>query len=178
MSSAPSRGPWLWPLAIRSLRGPARPEPRRSIDLGRLADLCDGAAGPSRDIDALIAIAVSPSLRSLVSLEPGVWARPDGSRLTAPRYSSSTAAALTLVPDGHEIGFNPRGGGRIEIHDPDRAVEAGWGRNRHFPLAASAAALRARALLDPDQTMADASGQSSRVGARPIAASEGSRQTG
>ena len=108
-------------------------------DLNRLAELCDGAPGPSREIDMRIALAISPDLRQLTGLGP----HPGASTVGAPRYSSSTAAALTLMPDGHWIEFNPRGGGRIEIFGPDSMREIGWGRNSHFPLAASAAALRA-----------------------------------
>ena len=90
-----------------------------------------------------IALAVSQN-----SGQPnGLAAHPGPPEVGAPRYSSSTAAALTLMPDGHWIEFNPRGGGRIEIFGPDSVREIGWGRNRHFPLAASAAALRALAWL-------------------------------
>jgi hypothetical protein len=112
-----------------------------------LADLCDAAAGPSREIDTRIALAVMPYLRLLASIAPGLWAHPDGSRVRAARYSALTAAALTLVPDGHCIEFSPRAGGQVEIPGPDGARAIGWGRNRHFPLAAAAAALRARAWL-------------------------------
>jgi len=51
------------------------------------------------------------------------------------------------VPPAHWIECNPRAGGRIEVFGPDEAAEVGWGRNDHFPLAASAASLRARAAL-------------------------------
>jgi hypothetical protein len=112
-----------------------------------LADLCDAAAGPSREIDMRIALAVTPHLRLLAAIAPGLWAHPDGSRVRAARYSQLTAAALTLVPGGYWIEFSPRAGGQVEIRGPEGAREIGWGRNRHFPLAAAAAALRARAWL-------------------------------
>ncbi|MBA2920506.1 hypothetical protein GON01_02225 [Sphingomonas sp. MAH-20] len=132
--------------------GPARLGSREAADLNAVADLCDGAIGPSREIDTRIALAVSPHLRLLASVAPGLWANPDGSRVRAPRYSSLSAAALTLVPDSHSVEFNPRAGGQVEILGPDGRREIGWGRNRHFPLAAAAAALRARAWLASART--------------------------
>lgn len=131
--------------------GPTRLDWRATVDLNELADLCDAATGPSREIDMSIALAVTPELRLLASVDPGTWIHPDGSRVAAPRYSSLTTAALSLVPESHCIEFSPRAGGQIEIPGPDGEGKIGWGRNRHFPLAACAAALRARARLAADR---------------------------
>jgi hypothetical protein len=154
---------------------PARFGSRGGADLNELADLCDGASGPSRELDTRIALAVTPRLRLLASVAPGIWAHPDGSRVRALRYSSLTAAALTLVPDSHWIEFSARAGGQIEIPGPDGTRAIGWGRNRHFPLAAAAAALRARAWLADRRAEANASdAQSLRVGTGAVAAAEAS----
>jgi hypothetical protein len=174
-----SRAPGFCSAGIWSEGGSSRPSAHDPADFHRLADLCDGASLPSRELDERIALAVSPSLRLLASLEPGVWTHPDGSRVRAPRYSSSTKDALALIPDGHRIACNPRAAGRIEIYRPDGTGEVGWGRNRHFPLAASAAALRARASLeDACAAASGASGQAIQTSARPIVATERSQQTG
>jgi hypothetical protein len=137
----------LWPTGVWTGEGLGQSCGHGLADLHRLANLCDGAAGPSREIDQRIALAVSPSLRLLASVAPGVWAPPDGSHVSGPRYSSSTMATLTLVPGVRWIECNPRAAGRIEICGPDRSGENGWARNGDFPLAASAAALRALAGL-------------------------------
>lgn len=119
----------------------------------RLAEICDGTYRPSRDLDIRIALATVPGLAQLAKIAPGVWAQGDGIQIRAPRYTASSAAAISLVPDGYWIGCNPRAAGRIEVYGPDEDGAVGWGRNDHFPLAASAAALRTRAALlaRPDQ---------------------------
>lgn len=144
-------------------------------DFDSLADLCDGAVAPSREIDMLVALAVSPRLRLLASLAPGVRSLPDGSPVKAPRYTSSTTAALTLVPDGHFIEYNPRAAGRIEIRGPGGERVVGWGRNTHFPLAACAAALRALARLADGVSAGGVDGQPLSMGAAVVTALEESR---
>lgn len=136
-------------LPVAGLFADSRPRhPSANRDsLASLADLCDRARGPSRDLDARIALAIFPTMRTLRMLSPGVWARPDGSSVRALRYSSSSVAAMTLVPSGHWIECSVDVVGRIEIHGPDDADPIGCGRNDHFPLAALAAALRARSAL-------------------------------
>jgi hypothetical protein len=155
--------------------GAARLASREPGDFGSLADLCDSALAPSREIDMLVALAVSPRLRLLASPAPGVWAVPDGSRVRAPRYTSSTAAALTLVPDGYWIEYNPRAAGRIEIRGPGGECELGWGRNTHFPLAACAAALRALARLADGVGADGVDGQPRSMSAGVVTALEESR---
>ena len=51
-------------------------------------------------MDAMIALAVFPSLGDLVVLSTGVWRHADGSRVRALLYSASRTAASTLVPNG------------------------------------------------------------------------------
>jgi hypothetical protein len=146
--------PRIW---LASTEGRARRAPlcaQEIADLHQLAVMCDNARRQSRDVDIRIALAIFPALRLLVRVQPGVWARPNGSHERALRYSSSTAAAMTLVPEDHWIECNPRAGGRIEILGPGDAGVVGWGSNDHFPLAACAAALRARASLAADRPKA------------------------
>ncbi|MGH6780659.1 MAG: hypothetical protein ACREB5_00945 [Sphingomonadaceae bacterium] len=103
------------------------------------ADACEHAACATRDLDVRIALAVFPSLRDLPAVDEAVWRDPDGMRVRALHYSSSTVAASTLVPPGCWIEWD---GDEVRILN-------GFciGRSRHSvkSLALSAAALRARA---------------------------------
>lgn len=99
---------------------------------------CKAAPGPSRALDACIAMAVFPALTALPSLDEGVWQHEDGSRVRALRYSASRAAAATLVPPGCWI--EPfESGARIVGPDGE------WtGSHAEEPIALCLAALRAR----------------------------------
>ena len=61
---------------------------------------CKRAETPTRELDAEIALALFPSLRALAPIAPGIWQNTDGSHVRALRYSSSWAAAATIVPPG------------------------------------------------------------------------------
>jgi len=61
---------------------------------------CARARVADRQLDAIIARAVFPTLRSLPVLDIAVWRHEDGTRVRALRYSASRPAATTLVPAG------------------------------------------------------------------------------
>lgn len=120
--------------------------------LGILADICDIAIGPSRELDAQIALALYPGLLDLKEAKCGVWLEPDGNPITAPRYSSCPIAAKALVPEGCRIAREPKR--PIEILAAHGGEPVGTGYHRDDALAILAAALRAHAalrLLPPKQ---------------------------
>lgn len=70
---------------------------------------CRVAGASSRELDARIALAIFPALRTLCPIEPGVWRQDDGNRVRALLYSAARRAAATLVPQGCWIETNKRG---------------------------------------------------------------------
>ena len=115
---------------------------KTETDLLSLAEQCEGAAGPSRDIDLSI-------MRYAMNI--------GGPSDTAERYTASIDAALTLVPEGceyrlerrHSKGMHPAyasiwsvGGRDIDHHDN--------AHGKTEALAICAAALKARALAPID----------------------------
>ena len=52
--------------------------------IGILADICDIAIGPSRELDAQIALALYPALLDLKEVECGVWLEPSGDPIVPP----------------------------------------------------------------------------------------------
>lgn len=104
-----------------------------------MADLCEHARCAARDLDGQIALAVFPSLGNLPVAGKAVWKHPDGTRIRALHYSSSIAAASTLVPQGCWIEWE---GDEVEIMGGSCISRA---RHPVKALALTAAALRARA---------------------------------
>lgn len=72
-------------------------------------DACRIASAPSRELDARIALAVFPALRTLCPIEPGVWRQDDGLRVRALLYTAARRVAATLVPQGCWIETDKRG---------------------------------------------------------------------
>ena len=70
---------------------------------------CKVASEPDRDIDARIALAVFPALRSLTVIAPGVWLQDDGNHVRALLYTATCRAAAMLVPPGYWIEAGPEG---------------------------------------------------------------------
>ena len=70
---------------------------------------CKGASEPDRDLDARIALAEFPALRSLTVIAPGVWLQDDGSHVRALLYTATCRAAAMLVPPGYWIEAGPEG---------------------------------------------------------------------
>jgi hypothetical protein len=103
------------------------------------ADACEHARCPARHLDERIALAIFPSLRDLDVAGEAVWRHPDGTRVRALHYSSSSVAASTLVPQGCWIESD---GDDVRILGGSRIA-----RSRHSvkALAIVAAALRAQA---------------------------------
>lgn len=100
---------------------------------------CERSHGPSRELDAKIAIAVFPALAELPELGPGIWQNADGSRVRALHYSSVWKAAATLPPAGHWIDKDE---GLVSVSGPDGVWTA------HHPnqtIALCLASLRSRA---------------------------------
>jgi hypothetical protein len=86
------------------------------MTLLELADRCEKATGPDRELDADIASSLGwrfrPSFRAtmIVAFDPSGIARP------APRPTSSLDAAMSLVPEGWRVG--EMGETVIECDDP------------------------------------------------------------
>lgn len=89
---------------------------------------CKGASEPDRDIDARIALAVFPALRSLTVIAPGVWLQDDGNHVRALLYTATCRAAAMLVPSGYWIEAGPQGTtvvgelGQWTAHHPVEAI--------------------------------------------------------
>lgn len=89
---------------------------------------CQGACEPDRDIDARIALAVFPALRSLTVIAPGVWLQDDGNHVRALLYTATCRAAAMLVPSGYWIEAGPQGTtvvgelGQWTAHHPVEAI--------------------------------------------------------
>lgn len=75
-----------------------------------LAERCEQAAGPDRELDFAIFIALNPGLRQYVRGRGGLVHPMDSTdqRIMAnhipPRYATSLDAAMSLVPEGWRIG--------------------------------------------------------------------------
>lgn len=69
---------------------------------------CQRAGGPSRQLDAQIALAVFPALAGLPAVDEAIWQQGDGTRVRALRYSAARTAATTLVPPGCWIDTDTR----------------------------------------------------------------------
>jgi hypothetical protein len=123
---------------------------RLSTRLSFLADACDLSINPDRELDAMIAVEIFPFLRDLDSTGPGQWVRPGGEPVFARRYTLLPLAALSLLPTDHWIEFESASG-PVKAFAQGRPSAVAVGRNRRFPLAAAAAALRARAALAKEQ---------------------------
>lgn len=107
-----------------------------------IAERCEAAAGPARDLDADIGEAVTG------------WERPSGGVWqTTPHYTASLGAAMTLVPEGWAVQIvrtanGKRGGANLYLFsDPSTQEPSGrqQGSAETPALALCAAALRARA---------------------------------
>jgi hypothetical protein len=119
------------------------------MKLIELADRCEKATGPDRELDAQIWLASEPRTEGAVPDENCAgWVRRDGWAFgcaKAPDYTASLDAAMTLVPEGYDWVIGRTNGG-LTIH-----AEVG-GRGDEYmrfgstpALALCAAALRARA---------------------------------
>lgn len=139
-----------------------------SADLNKLAERCEAATGPDRELDAAIVLA----------LNPGAEFRPyrEGKRVTKcwlfgadgrviryggpedmPAYTTSLDAAMTLVPDsmGASVSRHGKRGDDCEAYvgksDSDARgnfmTQTAHGNAKTMALALTAAALRARAAL-------------------------------
>lgn len=141
------------------------------MTLLELAERCERATGPDRELDALIWMEVTPSATRRETVVPPTSARKgwtidetrDGSGrlIVVPAYSASLDAAMTLVPEGdgvaYILGDGPWAGPHARIWEISAEKAAAgakepiaWevGSNAHtLPLALCAAALRARATL-------------------------------
>lgn len=120
-------------------------------ELERLAERCERASGPDRELGADI-------LRALGWTQDGHNAyTPDGDRaLSIPDYTASLDAAMTLVPEDmrHEIEITTLYRvARVSVnlnHGHDDGPHYGSNECNSIPLALTAAALRARARTPTD----------------------------
>jgi hypothetical protein len=109
---------------------------------GLIAKL-EKAEGPSRELDALIALASGWTVH-----HGDNWIGPHG-QIVVPAYTASLDAAMTLVPEGEWVELSgPRKYLNIPLPVPNHwraeAGNIGWGATA--PLALCTAALRARLL--------------------------------
>ena len=115
-----------------------------------LAERCEQAAGPDRELDARIECAVQGiTFRKLLGTCAYRTSRGDIGLMNAKRYTAWIDAAVTLVPEGHEW-LRKSPGGMTVYRVPDDLKE--WaqhidGRGANPALALCAAALRARAAM-------------------------------
>lgn len=139
-----------------------------SADINKLAERCEAATGPDRVIDGLVHVAANPDTPWIIGHEPGRFPRKAiygtlsdfrdallgengadfADAINAPAYTASIDAAMTLVPEGVNIGLHIDHNG-CDCAWSSRAI--GW-QPRVVPgntpaLALCAAALRARAAL-------------------------------
>lgn len=112
-----------------------------------LIDKLNAAAGPDQALDLEIARAVGAvTLHKVEADEPAVE--------SAPRYTGSLDAAVTLIPEGYfwlaghgrDSPHEPLGG--AQVIDPESDEDIGEGEASTVPLAICIAALSARQLLD------------------------------
>lgn len=121
-----------------------------SAELLALAERCEAATGPDRELDALIAY---QHLGLFVRNEGHPLGRKcydtHGIEVALPRYTASLDAAMTLVPEGRRqdhVWPDGEGGFCSYIWEKDRAAYiSGKSRACSTALALTAAALRARA---------------------------------
>ena len=96
--------------------------------LTELAERCEKATGPDRELDLAIYDWLRENAGHLPSLSP-------------PLFTASLDAAMTLVPEGTEVAMQSFGGpGPMALVKPNERFVSG----KTLPLALCAAALRAR----------------------------------
>ena len=120
------------------------------MTLLELADRCEKAEGPDRELDYAVSEGVG---KGCVRREREVWrdyAEETGGLVIA-RYTASIDAALTLVPEGWSKSLYDadNGDGLCELNreSDDHEVQT---RGKTWPLALCAAALKARANKETD----------------------------
>lgn len=124
---------------------PSACSPQIALEAAIIA--CKRTDRSTRVLDAEIASALFPALSDLVPIEAGIWRHQDGSHVRALRYSSSWAAAASIVPAGCWIEEGPRG---PRVCGPEHDWD---GHHEMRAIALCIAALGARigeANLDPD----------------------------
>jgi hypothetical protein len=134
-------------------------------ELLRLAELCEKATGPDRELDALIWCALNgkryrshnPAYGRADETQVEFTEPPKRTALVSGRgtsghakaYTASIDAAMTLVPEGWWRNVLDADNGdcmvELEAENPDRQV---YVRAKTWPLAICAAALRALAIKD------------------------------
>lgn len=116
-----------------------------SQKLIELAERCEAATGPDRELDAAIALLYGWTVH-----KGDNWIGPHG-QISVPEFTGSLDAALTLVPEGQGCTIVQNIGGfphRATVWTAKGAVGDIQGQPGATPaLALSAAALRARAAI-------------------------------
>jgi hypothetical protein len=94
-------------------------------DLLKLAERCEAATGPDRELDGAIVVAIDGDRQTILYNEPGPFPQKAvrgpirdlmltgddlASYINAPTYTASLDAATTLVPEGMSWGVGPRDG--------------------------------------------------------------------
>jgi hypothetical protein len=123
-----------------------------AAELIALAERVEGASGPDWRLDEQIAEALGWYWRKETRLglngrTPGrmVWRKPNGAKAPLPKFTASLDAAMTLVPEEVYIKLvGPAGKTHSARLDGKRLYMGQVGIAATFPLALTAAALRAR----------------------------------
>lgn len=112
-----------------------------------LAERCEQAAGPDRELDARIECAVQGiTFRKLLGTSAYRTSRGDIGLMNAKRYTASLDAAVTLVPEGWTWGrFHSGTVECMTLNGPGNSILFERGEGISTALALCAAALRARA---------------------------------
>jgi len=101
-------------------------------------DACRAGKSPNRQLDSQVARAIFSHLAAMQEIEVGIWQNADGTRMTAPRYSSSVAAAMTLIPSGYRL--EDSGSYFVVVGDSGSSR----GRHKYLAIGLCIAALRCR----------------------------------
>lgn len=123
-------------------------DPRTGSNLLALAERCERATGPDRELDLAIARVrkvnpVPATAKFNTSLDGGECAWSRGMGMRVPAYTASLDAAMTLVPERANVqtqNFGSLRGPMVLVEPNERFASAAT-----LPLALCAAALRARA---------------------------------
>ena len=120
------------------------------MTLNELADRCEAATGPDRELDRDIALSLElyddPEDLGCFEDEAEAVVRGGGQTWAPLAYTSSIDAALTLVPEGAALELHVRSGFTSVYLWPDEREDGIRGNARTLPLALCAAALRALAI--------------------------------
>lgn len=113
------------------------------VELKALAERCEKATGPDRELDAAIASTFSNSVES----DDGDfwWGPYNEPPVRVPDFTGSLDAAMSLVPDGWDFSLHANDGEQSRARVYSSRADSRWSYANKHSLALCAAALRVRA---------------------------------